>query len=95
MIGQTQKGRTQPYAIHGGGDRINYRGKVATLTTEMMLAKMLFNSVISTKVAQFMTMDIFNFYLMTHLHCAKFIQIKLSDVPNEDINEYKLREKAT
>ncbi len=56
-----------------GGDRINYSGKVATLTAEMLAAKMLFNSVISTKGAQFMTMDISNFYLMTPLHCAKFI----------------------
>ncbi len=42
-----------------------------------------------------MTMDISNFYLMTPLHCAEFIQIKLSDIPNEVIRKYKLREKAT
>jgi hypothetical protein len=42
-----------------------------------------------------MTMDISNFYLMTSLHRPKFIQIKLSDIPNEVITEYKLREKAT
>jgi hypothetical protein len=47
------------------------------------------------KGAQFMTMDISNFYLMTPLHQAEFIQIKLSDIPNEVIREYKLREKAT
>jgi hypothetical protein len=66
-----------------GGDRINYPGKVAAPTAEMLVAKMLFNSVISTKGAQFMTMDISNFYLMTPLHRAKFIQIKLSGIPNE------------
>jgi hypothetical protein len=42
-----------------------------------------------------MTMDISNFYLMTPLHHAKFIRIKISDIPNEVIREYKLREKAT
>jgi hypothetical protein len=42
-----------------------------------------------------MTMDISNFYLMTPLHHAKFIQIKISDIPNEVIREYKIREKAT
>ncbi len=42
-----------------------------------------------------MTIDISNFYLMTPLHRAKFIQIKSSDIPNEVINKYKLREKAT
>jgi hypothetical protein len=78
-----------------GGNRINYPGKVATPTAEMLVAKMLFNSVISTKGARFMTMDISTFYLMTPLYRAKFIQIKISDIPDEVIREYKLREKAT
>ena len=78
-----------------GGDRINYPGQVATPTAEMLVAKMLFNSVISTKGARFMTMDISNFYLMTPLHHPKFICMKLSDIPDEVIKEYKLREKAT
>ncbi len=78
-----------------GGDRINYPGKVATPTAEMLVAKMLFNSVIYTKGARFMTMDITNFYLMTPLHRPKFIRMKLRDIPDEVIEEYKLREKAT
>ncbi len=78
-----------------GGDRINYTGKVATPTTEMLVAKMLFNSVIFIKCARFMTIDISNFYLMTPLHCPEFIQIKLIDIPNEVVREYKLKEKAT
>jgi len=78
-----------------GGDRINYPGAVATPTAEMLVAKMLFNSIISTKDAQFMTMDISNFYLMTPLHCPKLIRLKLGDIPDEVINEYKLRENAT
>ena len=32
-----------------GGDRINYPGEVGTPTAEMLVAKILFNSVISTK----------------------------------------------
>jgi len=56
-----------------GDDRINYPGAVATPTAEMLVDKMLFNRVISTKNAQFMTMDISNFYLMTPLHRPKFI----------------------
>jgi hypothetical protein len=51
-----------------GGDRINYLGKVATPTADMLVTKMLFNSVISTRGARFMTMDISNFYLMTPRH---------------------------
>ncbi len=56
---------------------------------------MLSNSVISTKGACFMTMDISNFYLMTPLHQLEFIQMKLSNIPDKVIEEYKLREKAT
>jgi hypothetical protein len=37
-------------------------------------------------------MDISNFYLMTPLHHPEFIQIKLSDIPEEVIKEYKLRD---
>ena len=77
-----------------GGDWINYPSEVATPTAETLVAIMLFNSVISTKGAHFMTMD-FNFYLMTPLHHPKFIQMKLSDIPNEVIKEYKVKAKAT
>ena len=42
-----------------------------------------------------MTMDISNFYLMTPLHRPEFIRMKLSDIPDEVIEEYKLQEKAT
>jgi hypothetical protein len=52
-----------------GGDRINYPGEVATPTADMLAAKILFNSVISTAAACFMTMDISNFYLNTPLQC--------------------------
>ena len=51
-----------------GGDRINYPGEVATTTACMLVAKLLLNSVVSTKGAKFMTMDISKFYLMTPLN---------------------------
>jgi hypothetical protein len=77
-----------------GGDRINYPGEVATPTAEMLVAKILFNSVVSTKNAKFMTMDISNFYLQTPLKRPEFIRLKLSDIPEEIIAEYKLRQMA-
>ena len=64
-----------------GGNKINYPGKVATPTAEMLVAKLLFNSVISTQGARFMTMDIANFYLMTPLKRPEYVKIKLSDIP--------------
>jgi len=41
-----------------GGDKINYPGAMKTPTAEMLVAKILFNSVISTKDAKFMMIDI-------------------------------------
>ncbi len=74
-----------------GGDRINYPGKVTTPTADMLVAKILFNSVILTRGAQFMTIDISNFYLMTPLKHPEFICVKINDLPQEIIDEYKLQ----
>ena len=76
-----------------GSDKINYPGEVATQTADMLVAKILFNSVISTPGAKFMTMDISNFYLMTPLKRPEYIIVKISDLPKEIINEYKLQSK--
>eukprot|EP00804_Cyclotella_cryptica_P020074 CCRYP_014880-RH/>CCRYP_014880-RH protein AED:0.12 eAED:0.12 QI:0/-1/0/1/-1/1/1/0/1096 len=77
-----------------GGDKCNYPYEVATPTAEMLVAKIFFNSVISTPGARFMTMDISNFYLMTPLLRPEYIRIKLSDLPDEIIREYNLTDKA-
>ena len=61
----------------------------------MLVAKMLFNSIISTKGSRFMTMDISNIYLMTPLHQPELIQMKLSNISDKVIEEYKLREKTS
>ena len=84
---KTEKNRTR-YVV--GGDRTNYPGEVATPTADMLVAKTLFNSVISTPGAKFMTIDISNFYLMTPLPRPEYIRMKLSDIPQEIIDEYKL-----
>jgi hypothetical protein len=68
-----EKAESNQMPFTAGGDRINCPRKVATPTVEILVVKMLFNSVISTKGAHFMTMDISNFYLMTSLHCPEFI----------------------
>jgi hypothetical protein len=66
-----------------GGNLINYSDDV------------LLNSVISMPGAQFANADISNFYLMTPLKCPKYAKVKLSDIPEEVIEEYKLHEKVT
>eukprot|EP00804_Cyclotella_cryptica_P030137 CCRYP_009543-RA/>CCRYP_009543-RA protein AED:0.35 eAED:0.35 QI:0/0/0/1/0/0/2/0/428 len=77
-----------------GGDRINYPGEVATPTANMLVTKILLNSTISTRGAKFMTMDISNFYLNTPLAQPEFIRLNISDIPQEIIEEYNLRDIA-
>ena len=77
------------------GDKINYPGAVSTPTAEMLVAKILFNSFISTTNAKFMTIDISNFYLNSLLPHPEYVKIKISNIPEEIINEYKLRDKVT
>ena len=77
-----------------GGDRINYPGRVEMSTANMLVAKLLFNSVVSTKDAKFMTADISNFYLNTPLTRPKYIRLSLKDIPEEIIREYNLRNLA-
>ena len=56
----------------------------------MLVAKLLFNSVVSTRNTKFMTMDISNFYLMTPLERPEYMRNSLRDIPDEIIKEYKL-----
>ena len=78
-----------------GGNKINYPGDVGTPTADMLLVKILFNSIISTEGAKFMTADIKNFYLMTPLKRWEYIKLRLSDIPDEIVKEYNLKEIAT
>ena len=60
----------------------------------MLVAKLLFNSVISKRGAKFMTKDISNFYLMTPLKLPEYIRISIKDIPEEIITVYKFRDKS-
>ena len=61
----------------------------------MLVAKLIFNSVISTNGARFMTIDISNFCPMTPLSKPEYIHVKLSDIPDKITNKYNLKSKAT
>ena len=61
----------------------------------MLTVKMLLNSTISTKGAKFMTIDIKDFYLMTPMERPEFMRLKISDMPENIIEQYQLRNKVT
>ena len=73
-----------------GGDKIEYPWEVATLTVDLTMAKLLFNSTIFTPGAKFAGIDIKNFYLCTPLDCFKFMRLPLDLIPAEIIQHYSL-----
>ena len=83
--------RKEQNNIHCRRRKIDYPGEVATPTEDTLVAKILFNSIISTKGAKFMTINISTFYLMTPLKLPEYIHIHVRDTPDEIIKEYKLK----
>jgi len=61
----------------------------------MLTTKILLNSVISTKGAQFMTIDIKDFYLNTPMVRPEYMRLKLSDIPDNIITLYNLDKLGT
>ena len=77
-----------------GGNRTNFAGEVGTLTAEMLLIKIVLNSVVSTNGAKFMTINISDFYLNTPLTRFEYVKLKMNDIPDEIKAKYKLHNKA-
>jgi hypothetical protein len=73
-----------------GGSRICYLGDVGTNTASLELFKLLLNSVLSCKGTRFSTIDLKNFYLDTPMPDLEYVRIKITDIPAEFIEEYKL-----
>ena len=78
-----------------GGNCMNYPGNCGTPTANMLTVKLILNSVISTKGAKFMSIYIKNFYLHTPMAQYKYMRLKISELPQDFIDEYKLHDKTT
>ena len=87
-----EKNRTR---LTVGGDRMNYTGDCGTPTADLLTVKLLLNSIVSTAGAEFMTIDIKNFYLNTPLKRYEYFRLRIADLPEDVIKQYKLQEKAT
>ena len=79
-----------------GGNLLTYEGDLYTETTDIITTKLLLNSVLSTKDARFMTIDIKNFYLETPMDQLmdqfEYIKIKYDILPPETISKYNLQQ---
>ena len=74
------------------GQNIKYPGDVGTKTASLGLVKLLLNSVLSHQGAKFVTLDIRNYYLQTPLDRPEYVRIKLSDIPQDFVDEYNLQD---
>ena len=92
---RTEKSEPNRTRATFGGNLIHYPDDVGTPTADLLLIKIFLNSVISTDGARFAMADLSNFYLCTPMPRPEFGRVKLSDIPEEIIVEYKLREIAT
>jgi hypothetical protein len=63
---------------------------VGTPTADMTLVKILLNSVISTKGEKCVMLDLKDFYLNTPMKRYEYMHLKLSDIPEEIMQEYNL-----
>ena len=73
-----------------GGIRINYPDDCGISTADLLTVKLLLNSVISTKNAKFIMLDIKNFHLNTPLSRYEYLRLRLNNFPEDVIAQYKL-----
>jgi hypothetical protein len=64
---------------------------VGTNTVSLELLKLFLNSVLSQKGARFSSIDLKNFYLDTPMPKPEYICIKISDIPQDFIDKFKLK----
>ncbi len=86
------KAETHQARLTAGGDRIKYLEDVGTPTADMTLVKTMLNSIISTKGAKCVVLDIKDFYLITLMKRYEYMCTKITNIPKEIIKDYKLHE---
>ncbi len=88
--------KEDPYRIRitAGGNLVTYEGTASVRTANLDMAKMHWNSVISTKKARYMCLNIKNFYLTAKLEYFEYMKMPLSLFPSWIVEQYNLKELA-
>jgi hypothetical protein len=76
--------------ITAGGNLINYPGELTTKTADLTTSKLMWNSVLSTKGARYMCLDIKNFYLTAPLDRFEYMKMPLTLFPPWTHEQYNL-----
>ena len=80
--------------ITTGRNLIKYPGDCGTSTADLLTVKLMFNNVISTPNAKFMTIDIKDFYLMTPMDGYEYFRMKIELFLQNIFDKYGLRDKV-
>eukprot|EP00978_Attheya_sp_CCMP212_P010371 scaffold25103_cov42-Attheya_sp.AAC.1 len=84
------KTETKRVFLTVGGDKIDYPGKVATPTAELVAVKCLLNSVVSTPGAQCLSANAKDFYLGTPMERPEYMRIPVKWIPTVIMDQYNL-----
>ena len=85
----------EPYCTRPvlGSNWIHCDFNVGTQTADILLFKILLNSIVSTPGAKFMMINISDFYLNTPLMRWEYVKLNLRNILDETIREYNLKER--
>ena len=72
------------------GNQVKYDGELSVRTADINTAKMHWNSIISTKNAKYMCLDIYFFYLTAALEYYEYMKIPLELFPRWIVEQYDL-----
>ena len=86
---KTESNRTR---ITVGGNLLTYADEVYTATADLITAKLLINSVLSTKNAKCAIFDIKDFYLNSNLREYEYMRFRYNDIPDEIKQKYNLHQ---
>ena len=89
-----QNAETHRTRLTVGGDLFNFPGAVTTPKAYLIPAKLIFNSILSTKNAKCMCEDIAKFYLNNPMDIYEYMKLTLDIIPEEIIQQYNLRNLA-
>ena len=84
--------KADPYRVRWtvGGNLVDYPGIVYTPSADLTTVKILLNSIISTKDAKFVNIDIKDFYLNTPMSRYEYMWVPVKLIPPDIFREYKL-----
>ena len=80
--------------ITAGGNLIDHPGELTTRTTDITMSKLHWNSVLSNQRAQYMCIDLKNFYLSVPLEYYKYMCIPIGLFPIRIVKQYDLLNKV-